>query len=148
MELIEATGGIAAWSAQQRAQGRRVGFVPTMGALHEGHMALVQRALAGCEAVVASIFVNPLQFNNPEDLRHYPRQLGQDLALLEAHGCHAVFAPSNEGLYTGFTPRPYALGNLDEVLEGPSRPGHFQGVANVVERLFHYVRPDDAFFGS
>jgi pantoate--beta-alanine ligase len=148
MELIEATEGIAAWSAQQRAAGQKVGFVPTMGALHEGHMALVQRALAECGAVVASVFVNPLQFNNAEDLKHYPRQLEQDRALLEAHGCHALFAPSNERLYAHFTPRPYALGGLDEVLEGPSRPGHFQGVANVVERLFHYVRPDDAFFGE
>ncbi|MBS1581013.1 MAG: pantoate--beta-alanine ligase [Bacteroidetes bacterium] len=138
----------ASWSAQQRRSGRRIGFVPTMGALHEGHLALVAAAREQCDAVAASIFVNPLQFNNPEDLARYPRQLDQDLPLLEAAGCDLVFTPEAQGIYADFTPRRYELGALDTVLEGASRPGHFQGMINVVERLFHYVRPDRAFFGE
>jgi len=131
-----------------RREGSKVGFVPTMGALHEGHLALVQRARAECGAVCVSIFVNPLQFNNPEDLRHYPRQLEQDRRLLEGVGCDLLFAPDEVSIYQDHVPRTYDLGGLDEVLEGPSRPGHFQGVVNVVERLFHYVRPDMAYFGE
>jgi len=125
-----------------------VGFVPTMGALHEGHLDLVHRAKALCDHVVCSIFVNPLQFNNAEDLRHYPRQMEQDRALLAEAGCDALFAPEKEAIFAQFTPTTYDLGGLDGFWEGPSRPGHFQGVVNVVERLFHFVRPDHAFFGE
>jgi pantoate--beta-alanine ligase len=131
-----------------RLEGRSIGFVPTMGALHEGHLALISRAKAECGAICASIFVNPLQFNNPEDLRHYPRQLEQDRRMLEEAGCHMLFAPDEAAVYRDHVPRTFDLGPLDEVLEGPSRPGHFQGVVNVVERLFHYVRPDAAYFGE
>ena len=131
-----------------RRESRSIGFVPTMGALHEGHLALVARAKAECGAVCASIFVNPLQFNNPEDLRHYPRQLEQDRRFLEEAGCDMLFAPEEASVYQDHTPRTFHLGGLDEVLEGPSRPGHFQGVVNVVERLFHYVRADSAYFGE
>lgn len=131
-----------------RQERRSVGFVPTMGALHEGHLALVARAKAECGAVCVSIFVNPLQFNNPEDLRHYPRQLEQDRGLLAVAGCDMLFAPEEASIYQDHTPRTFHLGGLDGVLEGPSRPGHFQGVVNVVERLFHYVRPDAAYFGE
>jgi pantoate--beta-alanine ligase len=148
MEIITETADMAAWSAAQRLTGKVVGFVPTMGALHEGHMALVRQALDRCDAVVASVFVNPLQFNNPEDLAKYPRQLEADKALLATNGCHALFAPDSAGIYAGHQPRDFPLGGLDQVLEGPSRPGHFNGVVNVVERLFHYVRPDLAFFGE
>lgn len=130
-----------------RRKGRSIGFVPTMGALHEGHLALVARAKAECSVVCASIFVNPLQFNDPEDLRHYPRQLDLDRRLLSAAGCDMLFAPGEASIFQGHTPRKFDLGGLDEVLEGPSRPGHFQGVVNVVERLFFYVRPDAAYFG-
>jgi pantoate--beta-alanine ligase len=119
-----------------------------MGALHEGHLALVHAARDGGNAVAVSIFVNPLQFNNADDLARYPRQLEQDRALLEGAGCDMLFAPEKEDIFSGFTPAHYDLAPLDEVLEGPSRPGHFQGVVNVVERLFHYVRPDVAFFGE
>lgn len=97
---------------------------------------------------VCSIFVNPLQFNNSDDLERYPRQMDRDLEQLRASGCHLVFTPSSEGIYQGVRPLTYDLGNLDRVLEGPLRPGHFQGVVNVVERLFHYVRPDRAYFGE
>lgn len=119
-----------------------------MGALHEGHIALVTAARKECDAVAASIFVNPLQFNNNEDLARYPRQLDKDLPMLEAAGCDMVFTPIPGGIYGDFTPHCYDLGRLDLLLEGCSRPGHFQGMINVVERLFHYVRPDAAFFGK
>jgi len=119
-----------------------------MGALHEGHIALVKAARKAGNVVASSIFVNPLQFNNPNDLAHYPRQLDQDRRMLEEAGCDLLFAPEKEGIFADFTPRTYDLAPLDKVLEGPSRPGHFQGVVNVVERLFHYVRPDEAYFGE
>ena len=119
-----------------------------MGALHRGHVSLVERALEECDRVVCSIFVNPLQFNDIKDLEKYPRQLDQDQALLREAGCHMAFLPEDQGVFADFVPKTHALGGLDRVLEGPARPGHFQGVANVVERLFHYVRPDAAYFGE
>jgi pantoate--beta-alanine ligase len=148
MDVIEEAAAAAAWSATQRRAGRRVGFVPTMGALHAGHLQLMREALDRCEAVAVSIFVNPLQFNNKEDLKHYPRQLEQDLAMLRQGGCHMVFTPQEAGIYQDHIVREYELAPLDLVLEGPTRPGHFQGMVNVVERLFHFVRPDLAFFGE
>lgn len=139
---------MADWTAKARFEARTVGFVPTMGALHNGHLDLIHRAKGVCSKVVCSIFVNPLQFNNSEDLRHYPRQMEQDRVLLEQAGCDALFAPEKEAIFADLKPYTYALGGLDDHWEGPSRPGHFQGVVNVVERLFHYVRPDHAFFGE
>ena len=119
-----------------------------MGALHDGHMSLVSRAKEEGGRVICSVFVNPLQFNNPEDLAKYPRQLDKDRAMLEETGCDAVFVPVADHLYAGHSPRTFDLGGLDSKLEGASRPGHFQGVANVIERLFHFVRPDAAYFGE
>ncbi len=119
-----------------------------MGALHEGHLDLVRRAKAVHPKVACSIFVNPLQFNNLEDLERYPRQLEQDQILLLQAGCDALFAPAKEAIFADFAPHTYNLGVLNDHWEGPSRPGHFQGMVNVVERLFHYVRPDEAFFGE
>lgn len=148
MEVIHDPKAMAAWSAGQRRAGRHVGFVPTMGALHQGHVSLVHRARSYTDAVVASIFVNPLQFNNPEDLAKYPRTPESDHALLAAGGCDAVFVPDQAGIYAGHQPVRYDIGALGSVWEGPSRPGHFDGMLNVVERLFHYVRPDSAFFGE
>ncbi|HMQ75616.1 MAG TPA: pantoate--beta-alanine ligase [Flavobacteriales bacterium] len=148
MDRLTIPSEAAAWSAAQRRQGARIGFVPTMGALHAGHLALVVEARQQCDRVVASIFVNPLQFNNPEDLARYPRQPQADARLLQEAGCDLLFLPDAEGLYHEFQPLRYDLGGLDRYWEGPSRPGHFQGVVNVVERLFHYVRPDMAFFGE
>ncbi|MBK9193399.1 MAG: pantoate--beta-alanine ligase [Flavobacteriales bacterium] len=139
---------IAHWSARARSSAGTVGFVPTMGALHEGHLDLVRRAKKACDKVVCSIFVNPLQFNNPEDLARYPQQPAEDQALLESVGCDALFFPTKQDLFAGFTPTTYDLGGLDRHWEGPSRPGHFQGVVNVVERLFFHVRPDAAYFGE
>ena len=119
-----------------------------MGALHAGHLTLLHRAAELADLVVCSVFVNPLQFDDKDDLANYPRQLEQDAELLGQAGCRALFAPAADDLYAGFFPRRYDLGGLDEVFEGASRPGHFQGVVNVVERLFHAVRPDLACFGE
>lgn len=135
-------------SAQARRAGATVGFVPTMGALHEGHMDLIRRALQETDLVICSIFVNPLQFNDPRDLERYPRQLEKDSDLLAEAGCDVLFNPAREDLFASFTPSTFDLGGLDKHWEGPSRPGHFQGVVNVVERLFFHVRPDKAFFGE
>lgn len=126
----------------------RIGFVPTMGALHRGHVALVEQARRSTDVVVASVFVNPTQFNNPDDLKHYPRTLEADATLLKAAGCDVLFAPSAEEMY----PTPPALrldfGELETVMEGASRPGHFNGVGLVVAKLFHAVQPNVAFFGQ
>lgn len=119
-----------------------------MGALHDGHISLINKAKEECASVICSVFVNPLQFNNPEDLANYPRQLERDERLLEQAGCDAVFVPGTEQLYAGHLPREFDLDGLDRKLEGASRPGHFQGVANVIERFFHFIRPDAAFFGE
>lgn len=148
MDFIRSPSTIAEWSAKARREGALVGFVPTMGALHEGHLKLVHRAKRDGHHVVCSIFVNPLQFNNPEDLQNYPRQLESDRELLLNAGCNALFAPEKEAIFADLTPMTYDLGGLDSYWEGPSRPGHFNGVVNVVERLFHYVRPDLAYFGE
>ena len=119
-----------------------------MGALHEGHLALVRQAREHADAVVASIFVNPLQFNDKKDLERYPRHPENDQRMLEEVGCDMVFSPVAEELFHDLTPVEYDLNRLDLILEGASRPSHFQGVVNVVERLFHYVRPDLAIFGE
>ena len=118
-----------------------------MGALHKGHISLIHRALMECDRVAASVFVNPLQFNDKNDLARYPRQLERDRALLEGSGCHMLFAPTEAGIFGGFQPMEYEIGGLDRILEGAFRPGHFQGVLNAVERLCHFVRPDKAYFG-
>ncbi|MGV3638524.1 MAG: pantoate--beta-alanine ligase, partial [Flavobacteriales bacterium] len=139
---------MAGWSAEARRHGASIGFVPTMGALHQGHLDLVHRAKREHAKVACSIFVNPLQFNSLDDLKHYPRQLEEDRKLLTEAGCDALFAPEKEAIFADFTPQTYDLGVLNDHWEGPSRPNHFQGVVNVVERLFHYVRPDEAYFGE
>lgn len=124
-----------------------VGLVPTMGALHEGHLTLVRQAVAENEVVVVSIFVNPTQFNDASDLERYPRTLEADLALLESTGCHLIFAPSVAEVYPEPDTRKFNFGQLEEVMEGRFRPGHFNGVAQVVSKLFDMVRPDKAYFG-
>lgn len=125
-----------------------VGFVPTMGALHEGHLSLVAAARAECRRVVVSIFVNPTQFNDPADLRRYPRTLDRDLQLLEKAGVDRVFVPSVEEIYPEPDTRVFDFGSIDKVMEGATRPGHFNGVAQVVSRLFELVRPEKAYFGE
>lgn len=123
------------------------GFVPTMGALHAGHVSLVNKAVSETQVVVVSIFVNPTQFNDKNDLERYPRNLDADLKLLEKTGCQIVFAPKTEEIYPEPDKRKFYFGNLETVMEGKHRPGHFNGVAQVVNKLFEIVRPDKAFFG-
>ncbi|MDR1737596.1 MAG: pantoate--beta-alanine ligase [Candidatus Symbiothrix sp.] len=131
------------------AKKQSVGFVPTMGALHEGHLSLVRQMTAENEVAVVSIFVNPTQFNDKEDLRKYPRTLAADCALLQTVGDHIlVFAPSVEEIYPQVDTRLFAFGDLESVMEGKFRPGHFNGVAQVVSRLFDIVHPTRAYFGE
>lgn len=125
-----------------------IGFVPTMGALHEGHISLVKESVSRCTHTIVSIFVNPTQFNNKQDLETYPRTLEADCALLEACGTDIVFAPRVIDIYPEEDTRVFDLGGLDNFGEGPRRPGHFNGVAQVVTRLFDIVKPHFAFFGE
>lgn len=134
--------------SEARAQGLKIGFVPTMGALHQGHLSLVEQAGQECGVVVASIFVNPTQFNDPNDLVNYPRTLEADLKMLETQGCDIVFVPTVETMYPEPDNRIFAFGELETVMEGKFRPGHFNGVAQVVSKLFDLVNPDKAFFGQ
>ena len=131
-----------------REAGKSIGLVPTMGALHEGHKSLVDRCRKENDVVVVSVFVNPTQFNNKEDLRTYPRTEEADKALLEAAGCDVVFMPSVEEVYPDPDTRVFNLGPVAEVMEGPMRPGHFNGVAQIVSKLFMMVEPDRAYFGE
>lgn len=126
-----------------------LGFVPTMGALHEGHMSLIREAKSKSDLVICSIFVNPTQFNDAKDLEKYPRTIEADLKLLQANGCDFVYTPAVDDIYPNGLNEPYQINfdGLDEVMEGKFRPGHFKGVAQVVERFFRIVNPDIAFFG-
>lgn len=124
-----------------------IGFVPTMGALHAGHISLVKQAVSETQVVVVSIFVNPTQFNDKSDLEKYPRNLEADLKLLEKTGCQIVFAPKPEEIYPEPDTRKFEFGELETVMEGKHRPGHFNGVAQVVSKLFDIVEPDKAYFG-
>lgn len=148
MKIVTIPPAIADEVAQARRKGAHVGLIPTMGALHDGHLGLIERARKTCDVVICSIFVNPLQFNDPEDLERYPQRPVEDKLLLEDAGCDMLFLPEKNDIFFDFQPYTYDLGGLDRYWEGPSRPGHFQGVVNVVERLFFYTRPDEAFFGE
>jgi pantoate--beta-alanine ligase len=131
--------------------GKSIGFVPTMGALHNGHKALVERSVAENDITVVSVFVNPTQFNNAEDLKKYPRNLEQDANLLKNAGCDIVFAPNADEMYENEeinTTFDFEFGGLDKVMEGKFRPGHFNGVVQVVSKLFGLVEPDKAYFGE
>lgn len=125
-----------------------IGFVPTMGALHQGHMSLVRQARKENRVVVVSVFVNPTQFNDPNDLHSYPRTPEADLEMLRAEGADIVFMPATEEIYPEPDNRVFDFGNIDKVMEGATRPGHFNGVAQVVSRLFNLVNPARAYFGQ
>lgn len=129
------------------SSGKSVGLVPTMGALHDGHLSLIKRARRENQATVCSIFVNPTQFNNKEDLEKYPRTLDNDLELIEDY-VDFVFAPTAEEVYKEPATEHYDFGDLEKVMEGPMRPGHFNGVAIIVKRLFDWVKPERAYFGE
>ena len=131
-----------------RAEGKKIGLVPTMGALHRGHASLVERSIAGNDVTVVSIFVNPTQFNDKNDLKNYPRTLEADCALLEKVGATVAFAPAVEEMYPEEDTRQFSFAPLDTVMEGACRPGHFNGVAQIVSKLFHAVEPDRAYFGE
>ncbi|MDE5642306.1 MAG: pantoate--beta-alanine ligase [Muribaculaceae bacterium] len=148
MEIIRTADELRQRVAELKEQGRTVGFVPTMGALHAGHISLVDKARHDCTAVVVSVFVNPTQFNNQTDLITYPRTEEADCALLEKAGVDIAFIPSVEEMYPTPDTRVFDLGPVAQVMEGPMRPGHFNGVAQVVSKLFDMVRPHKAYFGE
>ena len=151
MQIITTKSELTRRVAACLRQGKTIGFVPTMGALHQGHASLIQRACSENEVCYVSVFVNPTQFNNAEDLAKYPRNLEKDAALLESLGVHFVFAPTPDEMYTKEEMQEsfsFDFNGLDEVMEGKMRPGHFNGVVQVVSRLFELVRPTRAYFGE
>lgn len=148
MQVFTTVAQLRAFSEASRQAGRRLGLIPTMGALHDGHLQLVRTAAAECDDVVATIFVNPTQFNNPDDLRLYPRLPEQDTTLLAGAGCTALFMPPVDEVYPQPTVLHFDFGPLERVMEGAHRPGHFNGVATVVSKLFHMARPHAAYFGQ
>lgn len=148
VKIIALTNELEDLVQSLKNQGKTIGFVPTMGALHAGHMSLIQEAKKQCDFVIASVFVNPTQFNNSEDLKLYPRTPEADATLLEANGCDVAFFPTVDTMYpSNYSKITVDLEGLDLVLEGKFRPGHFEGVVEVVGRFFTLVKPDKAFFG-
>ena len=148
MEIISTVAALREAVAKAKAESLTVGLVPTMGALHAGHLSLIERARKECGFVVVSVFVNPTQFNNPDDLRTYPRTVEADCAKLEEAGVDVAFIPSVDEIYPEPDTRVFDLGPVAEVMEGAMRPGHFNGVAQIVSKLFDYVQPDKAYFGE
>lgn len=149
MKVVTTISALKSAVSEARKENKQVGLVPTMGALHEGHLSLVNKACEECDFVVVSIFVNPTQFNNPEDLRTYPRTLEADKSLLESQTrADVIFAPTVEEVYPEPDTRIFEFGPLAEVMEGKYRPGHFNGVGQIVSKLFMFVEPDKAYFGE
>ncbi len=148
MEIIRTVDELKSRISAHKVQGHTVGLVPTMGALHAGHISLIDRARADNDIVVVSVFVNPTQFNNPEDLRTYPRTEEADCEKLNAANVDYAFIPSVEEIYPEEDTRIFDLGAVAEVMEGSMRPGHFNGVAQIVSKLFYMVNPDRAYFGE
>lgn len=148
MKIIDNIKELKAYLIDEKRDNKRIGLVPTMGALHKGHLSLVRRCLEDNDVCVVSVFVNPTQFNDKHDLETYPRTLEADCALLEAEGCDYVFAPSEKEMYPEPDTRVFDLGTVAQVMEGMRRPGHFNGVAQVVSKLFYIVEPDNAYFGE
>ena len=148
MNIYKTAEELRSFVTEERKQGHRIAFVPTMGALHEGHLSLVRRALKENDCCIVSVFVNPTQFNNPRDLETYPRTLDADSRLLASIGTTALFAPEVETIYPEPDTRVFHVGAVAEVMEGKYRPGHFNGVMQVVSRLFDLAQPDCAYFGE
>lgn len=148
MKIVSSVKELNGYLAEGKQNNKKIGFVPTMGALHKGHLSLVDRCVKGNDICVVSVFVNPTQFNDKHDLETYPRMLEADCALLEPAGCDFVFAPSAEEMYPEPDTRTFDFGTVSDVMEGAKRPGHFNGVAQVVSKLFYIVEPDNAYFGE
>jgi pantoate--beta-alanine ligase len=151
MKVINKTSDLQAIIEQFKNDGKSIGLVPTMGALHKGHLSLVKNSISNNDITVVSIFVNPTQFNNPNDLASYPRMVDKDLELLQTVGCDVVFAPEADDIYSKSETDSrfeFDFEGLDKVMEGKFRPGHFNGVVQIVSKLFDLVRPDRAYFGE
>ena len=148
MKIIDTISELENQLQGYRHKGETIGLVPTMGALHQGHASLVERCVADNKISIVSLFVNPTQFNNKEDLKHYPRTPEKDHELLERLGVDYVFSPSVEEMYPEEDKRVFDFGQLYKVMEGEFRPGHFNGVAQIVSKLFDIVKPDNAYFGE
>ena len=151
MKVINKTSDLQAIIEQFKNDGKSIGLVPTMGALHKGHLSLVKNSISNNDITVVSIFVNPTQFNNPNDLASYPRTVEKDLELLQTVGCDVVFAPEADDIYSKSETDSrfeFDFEGLDKVMEGKFRPGHFNGVVQIVSKLFDLVRPDRAYFGE
>ena len=148
MKIVNSIQELKRYLAEERQHNKQIGFVPTMGALHNGHLSLVKRCVEENDVCVVSIFVNPTQFNDKNDLATYPRTLDKDRALLEPGGCDYVFAPTETEMYPEPDTRTFDFGTVSAVMEGARRPGHFNGVAQIVSKLFYAVEPDNAYFGE
>lgn len=147
MVILTKIADVKEYISKARLQNKKIGFVPTMGALHQGHISLIDISKNQTDITVCSIFVNPTQFNNPEDLKHYPRTPETDIKLLEEAGCDVLYMPEVADIYPENDNRKFDFGYLDRILEGAKRPGHFNGVGQVVSILLEGVKPDKAFFG-
>lgn len=149
MKVLKSKKTLIDYVERQREMGKKIGFAPTMGALHQGHLSLYKAAKKENDEVISSIFVNPTQFNNPDDFQKYPKTLEKDLELLEKAGVDAVYVPNVEEMYPdGLNSKKYNFGGLENEMEGKYRPGHFDGVGTIVEELFRQVQPHNAYFGE
>ena len=149
MKVLKSKKTLIDYVERQREMGKKIGFAPTMGALHEGHLSLYKAAKKENDEVISSIFVNPTQFNNPDDFQKYPKTLEKDLELLEKAGVDAVYVPNVEEMYPdGLNSKKYDFERLENEMEGKYRPGHFDGVGTIVEELFRQVQPHNAYFGE
>lgn len=148
MEIIRLVAETKAKISKFKEEGKSVGFVPTMGALHQGHLSLTEQSVKNNDITIVSIFVNPTQFNNPNDLKTYPRCIEDDLEKLSKYNPDIIFIPEVEEIYPEPDTRVFNFGQLDTVMEGKNRPGHFNGVAQVVSKLFDIVTPDNSYFGQ
>ena len=149
MKVLKSKKTLIDYVERQREMGKKIGFAPTMGALHEGHLSLYKAAKKENDEVISSIFVNPTQFNNPDDFQKYPKTLEKDLELLEKAGVDAVYVPNVEEMYPdGLNSKKYDFDGLENEMEGKYRPGHFDGVGTIVEELFSQVQPHNAYFGE
>jgi len=148
LKIFTTRVALSGYISEQKAGGKSVGLVPTMGALHAGHLSLISEARKACDLVVCSIFVNPTQFNDPNDLAKYPRPIEADVEMLKQAGCDVLFMPEVSEMYIEGESWHINLNGLDNILEGKIRPGHYQGVTQIVKKLFDTVMPDKAFFGQ